>query len=171
MHPVFSACLYLLPLYCVSSPFSPFLFAYILFKSPPPTTVGTISLVMPSHFLHCFRFPHHLHVPPPFFLSSPKAGEHGIRMQLDWRCGRAAGVVPAGCLLPQCQGLQLGAVLHQECSTAARGSSKEPQNHALCIVSVNCKWLFILTIRCLVNAHILYSWDCMCYICYGEHYW
>lgn len=77
-------------------------------------------LPTPSPFL----FPHHLHFPPlNSSLYSPKAGEHGVWMQLDWCWVGAAGVVPAGCLLPRCQGPQSGVVLHQQCSAAGGKSS------------------------------------------------
>lgn len=70
----------------------------------------------------------------------PKAGEHDIWMQLDWCCGGVAGVEPAGCSLLLCKGAQLGVVLHQECSAAGRSSSKAPQHHALCFVSMLGWW-------------------------------
>lgn len=94
-----------------------------------PTTLSSFPLPSPP-------------LPPPSFHSlpslhsSPKAGEHGVGMQMVRRRGGVAGVVPAGCLLPRCQGLQLSVQLHQEGSAAGGSSHKESQHHAVCFVSV-----------------------------------
>lgn len=153
-----------LPLCLLPSVFSlanGFLISVPSFSSPVSSlTFFAFMRFTPPCFSHppsCRLYPHyppflsliHLHFPPlPYSPASPKAGEHGVWMQLDWRRGGVAGVVPAGCLLPLFQGPQLGVVLHQECSAAGRSSSKEPQNHALCFVSgisgINCIFNFFI---------------------------
>lgn len=105
-----------------------------------PSNFQPSFLVFPQtshHFLfphhHCHH--HHFHSLPSLH-SSPKAGEHGVGMQMVRRRGGVAGVVPAGCLLPRCQGLQLSVQLHQEGSAAGGSSHKESQHHSVCFVSV-----------------------------------
>lgn len=105
-----------------------------------PSNFESSFLVFPQpshHFLfphhHCHH--HHFHSLPSLH-SSPKAGEHGVGMQMVRRRGGVAGVVPAGCLLPRCQGLQLSVQLHQEGSAAGGSSHKKSQHHAVCFVSV-----------------------------------
>lgn len=117
------------------SPVCPYL-PLILF----PSKFQSSFLVFPQpshHFLfpdhHCHH--HHFHSLPSLH-SSPKAGEHGVGMQMVRRRGGVAGVVPAGCLLPRCQGLQLSVQLHQEGSAAGGSSHKKSQHHAMCFVSV-----------------------------------
>lgn len=92
--------------------------------TPPPSFPPTnVSVYLSDTLLFIF--------PPP-----PLAGEHGVWMQLVRRCCWDAGVVPAGWLLPSCQGMQLGAGLHRESSQSGWTGSKGPQKNALCFVSV-----------------------------------
>jgi len=85
-------------------------------------------------------------------------------------------VVPAGCLLPPCQGPQLGVTLHPECSAAGRSSSEESQHHALssvCAVTMNLYKMITMEIPwwiCVfpLFSHI-YSHIRMGVLCKGKH--
>lgn len=136
--------------------FSPFFFClhsitFLALPQPSPVCPYLPLILFPSNFQssflvfpqpsHHFLFPdhhchhHHFHSLPSLH-SSPKAGEHGVGMQMVRRRGGVAGVVPAGCLLPRCQGLQLSVQLHQEGSAAGGSSHKKSQHRAVCFVSV-----------------------------------
>lgn len=117
---------------------TPLLYNFPAFMSLPlPCSTVPLFMYFISFSLSILSFPVTTSMYPslPSFHSSPKAGEHGIWMQLVWRCGGVAGVVPAGCLLPLCQGPQLGVELHWACSAAGRSGGKVSQLHALCFVS------------------------------------
>lgn len=136
-HLLFPSMLYSLhlisPTPCLQAPSS--IFFLPCFHCLPACLPSIILLPLLIFFLNPpFHFSH-----PPLFLffslttsifllsthlsPTPKAGEHGVWMQLDWCWVGAAGVVPAGCLLPRCQGPQSGVVLHQQRSAAGGKSS------------------------------------------------
>lgn len=68
-------------------------------------------------------------------LSPPEAGEHDVWVQLVRCPGRAAGVVPAGCLLLWSWGARPAAAEHRERSDAGGSSSSELHQSTLCFVS------------------------------------
>lgn len=108
------------PLFLCFSTFIPFPCLHLLptplIHHTPPSLCMFLSL--PPPVFHTLSYPTSFSIAnvPPFFPPSLKAGTHGVQVQLDWCRGGASGVEPAGCLLPWCQGPQLGIVLHQKSS-------------------------------------------------------